>query len=283
MQTTLICYADDQMTVSQQLCIKSAKEIAKIDQALSFGPFSIDKPFYQRHKQILEAPQRGGGKGFWLWKPYIVDQAIRALPDGDTLVYCDSGVEWIAPFSHLQNRITHEMYEAENDIFLFSNRHRHIDWCKLEVISKMFGVPAKWDYAGQGYQHFKQVQASVMVFRVNEYTRDFCARWLAWSCVPGFIDDQVRGQQLPEFREHRNDQSILTNLAIEDEIKLHHWPAQYWQDKKADFPGDNYPQIFYHHRYRNIDWVKYAAGNGFGQPIDMYPVINHFMKNNKHV
>jgi hypothetical protein len=274
------------MTVSQQLCIKSAKEVAKFDQALSFRDFSIDKHFQARYKQLLQSPQRGGGKGFWLWKPYIVEQAIRALPDGDTLVYCDSGVEWIAPFSHLLRRMDNfsDGPKSESSIFLFSNGHRHIDWCKVEIISKMFGVPAKWDYAGQGFQHYKQVQASVIIMRVNEYTREFCSRWLAWSCIPGFINDAFNPAiQLPEFREHRNDQSILTNLAIEDGINLHHWPAQYWQDKKVDFPGDSYPQMFYHHRYRNIDWVKYAAGNGFGQPIDMYPVINHFMKNNKHV
>lgn len=279
MQTTLICYADDQMTISQQLCLKSAIEVGKIDQALSCCPSGIDRFFQQRHKRILEAPQRGGGKGFWLWKPYIVDQAIRALPEGDTLIYCDSGVEWVAPFSHLQRRIATEKYEAENDIFLFSNGHRHIDWCKLEVISKMFGVPAKWDYAGQGYQHYKQVQASVMVFRVNEYTRDFCARWLAWSCIPGFIDDSLSIDQLNEFREHRNDQSILTNLAIEDGIDLHHWPAQYWQAKKADFPGDDYPQMFYHHRYRNGDWDQYKHSNNCSSMND---AISVFMKSNKH-
>jgi hypothetical protein len=282
MQTTLICYADDQMTISQQLCIKSATEVGKIDRTITFGPKDIDREFYQRHKKILEAPQRGGGKGFWLWKPYIVDQAIRALPDGDILIYCDSGVEWIAPFSHLEKRIAVEKYEGENDIFLFSNGHRHIDWCKVEVISKMFGVPAKWDYAGQGFQNYRQVQASVMVFRVNPYTRDFCARWLAWSCIPGFIDDALRGTQLPEFREHRNDQSILTNLAIEDEIRLHHWPAQYWQAKEADYPGDEYPQMFYHHRHRNADWRKYVESQNLGTH-ETAAIISHFMKTNKHV
>jgi hypothetical protein len=282
MQTTLICYADDQMTISQQLCIKSAKEVGKIDKAFSFGPNSIDKFFYQRHKHVLEAPQRGGGKGFWLWKPYIVDQAIRALPDGDILVYCDSGVEWIEPFKHLYMRAVIENYEAENDIFLFSNGHRHIDWCKKEVIERMSGR----EIQGEGAEFFRQqypwaqVQASVMIFRVNQYTRDFCARWLAWSCVPGFIDDTLRGPQLPEFREHRNDQSILTNLAIEDDIKLHWWPAQYWGISKANFHGDSYPQMFYHHRYRNNEWWQYREANNCK---DIDAAINLFMKANKHV
>jgi hypothetical protein len=118
-----------------------------------------------------------------------------------------------------------------------------------------------------------------MLFKVNEYTRDFCSRWLAWSCIPGFIDDTFNVHlQQPEYREHRNDQSIITNLAIEDGISLHHWPAQYWQGKKVDFPGDNYPQMFYHHRRRNVEWMKEI---GPGQNKEQ--AIEKFMKNNKHV
>jgi hypothetical protein len=278
MQTTLICYADDQMTISQQLCIKSATEVGGFNRAISFAPSSVDRFFVQRHHATLNSLQRGGGKGFWLWKPYIVEQAINLLPDGDILVYCDSGVEWIAPVSHLIHRMAIEKYESENDIFLFSNGHRHIDWCKREVWERMLIGESTQDYPSIELQHAKQVQASVMVFRVNPYTREFCARWLAWSCIPGFIDDTLRGPQLPEFREHRNDQSILTNLAIEEGIPLHHWPAQYWQDKKVEFPDDNYPQMFYHHRYRNTDWF-----NHFGQNRAIHDMINQFMKANKHV
>jgi hypothetical protein len=277
MQTTLVSYADEQMTISQQLCIKSAQEIGKIDQAFSFNPRTLGVEFVKRHKHILEHPQRGGGYGFWLWKPYIVDQAIRALPDGDILIYSDSGVEWIAPIEHLTGRFEAQ-HGKDRDIFLFSNGHVHENWCKAEVLQHMLPKYLTDDY--HDLHTKKQVQASVMMFRINEYTREFCARWLAWSCIPGFIDDTLRGPQLPEFREHRNDQSILTNLAIEDGLKLHHWPAQYWADKKVEFPGDLYPQMFYHHRYRNEEWKKYAVENGLGGDY-MYKVIEHFMKQPK--
>jgi len=277
MQTHLICYADEQMSISQQLCIASAKDKGKIDHVYSFGPNSIDKFFRDRHKSILEAPQRGGGKGFWLWKPYIVEQAIRNLPEKDVLIYCDSGVEWLKPASWLIERMWNEGYEGENDVFLFSNGHRHIDWCKAEVIASMFRI-----YPKDIKPHLiinRQVQASVMLFRINEYTRDFCARWLAWSCIPGFIDDSFNpALQLDEFREHRNDQSILTNLAIEDEVPLHWWPAQYWQSKKADFPRDNYPQMFYHHRLRNEEWY-----NQYEQDMPINEMLTDFSKRYKNI
>ena len=39
-------------------------------------------------KEVYE--QRRGG-GYWLWKPYVVLKHLRALRDGDVLVYSDAG------------------------------------------------------------------------------------------------------------------------------------------------------------------------------------------------
>jgi hypothetical protein len=275
MQTHLICYSDDQMTISQQLCTRSAREVGKIDHTYALGPHAIDPGFTRLHKDILTADQRGGGKGFWLWKPYIVQQAIENMNDGDILIYCDSGIEWVNDVNHLLRAMAIEKYEAENDIFLFSNGHRHIDWCKKEVFDHMLPNIIT-DYPRRNWEELKQVQASVMLFRVNSYTKEFCKHWLAWSCIPGFIDDTLRGPQFGEFREHRNDQSILTNLQIADDIPLHFWPAQYWENKRADFPGDRYPQMFYHHRRRNPEWLEDYKRYGAD-------AISVFMKQNKRI
>lgn len=277
MQTHLICYADDQMSISQQLCTKSAKEVGKIDNTYTFGPNSLDPQFRKRCANILETPQRGGGKGFWLWKPYIVEQAIRQLDDGDILIYCDAGVEWTASVNHLIRRMDNyaDSTEAEQSVFLFSNGHKHIDWCKFEVLRSMLPDIDTED-------SWKQVQASVMLFRVNGYTREFCSRWLAWSSIPGFIDDAIRGPQLPEFREHRNDQSILTNLQIADGIPLHHWPAQYWQEQRLDFPGDKYPQMFYHHRLRNDEWLGVMKKAGMPNGGSINELFTYWMRQPKN-
>ena len=274
MQTHLICYADSNMTISQQLCMKSAEEVGKIEEVFSYGPDLIDTQFYKRNKNILEADQRGGGKGFWLWKPYIVDTHLRLMDDGDTLIYCDSGVEWVQPLASMTGLI------SNNEIVLFGNEHRHLDWCKSEVLLHML---PEHNYNIRNFPYkalqWKQAQASVIIMRVNEYTREFASRWLAWSCIPGFIDDKTRCAQLPEFSAHRNDQSILTNLAIADNIKLHWWPAQYGHRIKNQYPGDNYPQMFYHHRRRNTEWVIEMQKLG----LSMDQAIQRFMNQPKHI
>jgi hypothetical protein len=58
------------------------------------------------------------GHGWWQWKPQVVELAMRGCSDGDTLIYSDAGVEFIAPVSHIIDRMA-------QDIFLFGNNWEH--------------------------------------------------------------------------------------------------------------------------------------------------------------
>jgi hypothetical protein len=55
-------------------------------------------PFYQDNHAILDRPT---GMGFWLWKPYIIIEALNAVSDGDIVVYADSGLEIVASLEPL--------------------------------------------------------------------------------------------------------------------------------------------------------------------------------------
>jgi hypothetical protein len=262
MNKILVSYADENMLTSQRLCIKSAEEIGNIDGHYATGPQFIDQHFYRRNVEILDGLQRGGGNGFWLFKPYFCEYAVRVRPEGDIVIYADSGIEFIAPV----DPIIDIMNRDNLDIFLFSNGHDHAHWTKGDILAHM--LPGRnWDTMGE------QVQASVIFFRVGNYTRRFCSRWLAWSQIPGFIDDSPSiHANHQHFKDGRNDQSILTCLALQDNITLHWWPAQYGHFIRSKYPAsDNYGQLFYHHRYRETDWQK----NGL--------TIDQFMKQPKNI
>ena len=49
-------------------------------------------PFYRTNRDILDQPV---GSGYWLWKPYIILEAMKTLTDGDIVVYSDCGIEII--------------------------------------------------------------------------------------------------------------------------------------------------------------------------------------------
>jgi hypothetical protein len=209
------------------------------------------------------------GVGFWTWKPYIIEREMYGLTNGDILIYSDAGVEFIAPVSHIIDRM-------DQDIFLFGNNWEHAHWCKRDIAEAVWPLqsrtlgpsPTGWEAFG------KQAQASIIFFRVSDYSRKFVAEWLKWClhrvrfskgvCTDEWrylIDDSPSiAPNHPEFRENRHDQAILTTLAYREGIKLHYWPASYNDgafsyEKMPEYTSDDYPILFNHHRKRDTEWL----------------------------
>lgn len=251
MKVLLINYADDQMLTSQHICSVSGLKKGGITEVRQFSPAQIDEGFFNRNEEILTGECRGGGTGFWLWKPYICELILREEAGNyDYIVYADSGVEFIASLQPIFDI----MEKSGEQIFLFGNNHKHIHWCRKEIIQHMWGIGPEDVYLNA---HFEQVQASVIIFKPTAFAHAVARAWLAWSQVPGFITDETTHPQIVDFKGHRNDQSILTNIALQCRLKFHWWPAQYGFHVRNNYPDtDRYGQLFYHHRYRQHDWAK---------------------------
>lgn len=230
----LVTFADESMIRSRYLCAASARDHG-VDRVYECGP---DEPSTER------------GYGFWRWKPRIIysvmTDASAPIPDGDILIYSDAGVEFIGDVNNIIGRM-------DQDIFLFGNNWEHAHWCKRDLVEAVWPWHDErvWDRFG------KQCQASVIFFRVSDFSREFVKEWLDWALFEGgrLIDDSPsRTPNHPEFREHRHDQAILTTLAYREGIKLHYWPATYSvgvYEKLPCYAGDDYPILFDHHRRRN--------------------------------
>lgn len=279
MTSHLLTFSDESMSRSAQLCIESAARVGGVDDSLRwYHGDLVATSFYADNIDILNQPR---GLGYWAWKPFIIwalmdnrltgrqfiENSITKVKDGDILIYSDAGVEFIAPVSHIINRM-------DQDIFLFGNNWEHAHWCKRDVIEAVYGKSWLHNQIRETFEpafndelvwarFSKQVQASVIFFRVSDYTRAFVKEWLDWCLFEGgrLIDDSPsRLPNHPEFQEHRHDQAILTTLAYREGIKLHWWPGVYLPDdrvyeKLPCYASDTYPPLFRHHRRRNHEWV----------------------------
>lgn len=238
--TTLISYASDNMTISQENLVVSALNYG-IDNVISYGRKDIDENFYLTNKEILDAER---GAGYWLWKPYIINKTIQKLNEGDILIYSDAGIRLIND----PKAVIQQMNEG---MFFFSNGWPHVEWCKAHTIIEMLQT------LPESIKDRKQVQASVIFFEVNKSSRDFVKEWLLWCQMPGYIDDSPSiTDNYPTFAEHRHDQAILTNLVIKYYYKTHWWPTIYSEHLPRT---DSYPPLFDHHRLRNHEWKGVCA------------------------
>lgn len=265
MTTHLVTFSDESMSRARELCVDSAMRYGVDDyDAVSLAAIA-DWP----EPHGIRLTERGCG--YWAWKPLIIHDMLAntvGLRDGDTFIYADAGIEFIAPVQHIIERM-------DQDVWLFGNNWEHAHWCKRDVVEAVWPMSAfdrwsggynKTEFHNHTWQRFgKQVQASVIFFRVSDYSRQFVAEWLKWCLRDGgrLIDDTPSiAPNHPEFREHRHDQSILTTLSYREGLRLHWWPAIYnrfvpggpvFIYDKGEYQ-DDYPPLFHHHRLRNWEW-----------------------------
>jgi len=237
----LVCYASDNMTISQENLIVSSLRNG-VEKTFSYSVKDIDPFFFGVNKEVLMQER---GAGYWIWKSYVVNKALLEMNDGDILIYSDAGVSFVEEVKHIIEKM-------DQDIFLFTNGFKQIEWCKGKVFETITGIKIPNDGQIQHLEDFKQVQASVIFMKVTDFTRRFMAEWLSWCQIPGFIDDSPMERNYPTFAEHRHDQAILCCLQIKYGMKLHWWPTLY--SEHIDKGGATYPAMFDHHRRRNGEW-----------------------------
>jgi hypothetical protein len=287
MTTHLCTFSDESMSRARDLCVRSAITKGGIgpNEIHGYNQWDI-RVLAHNHPQLFANEK---GHGYWSWKPYLIDRLtglggfVHGVNDGDVIIYSDAGIEFVNNVNHIIDRMGHE--KPQDNIWLFGNNWEHAHWCKRDVVDailpldhamKVFAKPpgagGTWrgnaiavDNGSFAWENFgKQVQASVIVFRVSDYARQFVAEWLKWCLFEGgrLIDDSPsRAPNHPEFQEHRHDQAILTTMAYREGINLHYWPATYNDgafsyEKLPEYAGDDYPVLFHHHRRRDHEWAR---------------------------
>lgn len=230
MNTRLVCYASNEFAASRDRLVASALRHG-ITTPVCWSRADLERTsFYRAHAEVLNA-ERGGG--YWLWKPFIVAQALHDMTDGDILCYCDAAVEVIADLSPL-----FDLCRDGHDVLLFAGHYDDVGspgpntcakWTKRDCFVSM-------DVDEPGYHDGQMLDASFLVLRRSRASLAFIDEWLHCCAQPQLLTDQpnVHGRpDLPQFIQHRHDQSILSLLTIRHALDVFRHPSQYGNHAKT--------------------------------------------------
>lgn len=150
------------------------------------------------------------GSGFWAWKPYLIKRALEAAKPGEVVLYCDVGRYF--PYVLLEQPFTP-----------FS------DWMESRGQDILPGVKIPWSgpmsdwtkrdaFVGTGMDRpeihgASPIQAAFSFWRATPECKDFVGEWLSWCVRRDLVSDDASTCGLPDlpgFRGHRHDQSLLT-------------------------------------------------------------------------
>jgi tetratricopeptide (TPR) repeat protein len=166
--------------------------------------------YYRNHPTLLDRPR---GAGFWAWKPYILLRALMEGAEGDYVIYYNCGrgegnriTTSIQPLLDWCTRQPSGMLPGVRRPVFGPNRH----WTKRDCFHFMDCDSAKyWEHPPIGIQ--------VSAWRNTPAVRAFLHEWMKYCLDPRIVSDHANVCGLPNlegFFDHRQDQSVLTNLAV---------------------------------------------------------------------
>lgn len=221
---------------AQQLLNNSAKN-AGFDGVISYTDKNKVWEFANKYNDVSKTR----GYGFWQWKPIIILDALNMLNDGDVVGYVDSGNTVVNNLQYIFDICD------KQEIVLFDNRdgnfqqdtHKNREWTKRDCFVLM-------DCDSEEYYNASQVDASYQFYKKTPNTIKFLQEYLEFCSNDNIISDlpNITKPNLPEFKDHRHDQSILSLLAVKHKIPLLPEPSE-WGNYLTDRP---YTQLFLHHR-----------------------------------
>ena len=178
--------------------------------------------FYLENKAILDQPR---GIGYWLWKSYIISEAMKDLSEGDVVIYSDCGIKIIADLSPLI-----DICRSQQPIVLFANGDFvNAGWTKRDCFILM-GCDTEL------YWNSAHCDAAFGLFRKSDIAERFVSDWMKFGSDARIITDMPNTcgkPNLPEYVEHRWDQSILSLLAHLYKLPLYRMPTQFGNHYKA--------------------------------------------------
>jgi hypothetical protein len=207
--------------------IQSIKQYGPQFHIYIFDRSKMDSSFYNKYKNILNL-KRGGG--YWLWKPYIILEALKNVEEGDIVFYLDSKYYFLEKFDNL-----FEPLLKDKDIAVWKNKPNTglnfmKNWCKMDVILK-YGM-----YDKIFKENVLDCWAGCIVCRKTNITLNIISTWLEMACnYENITDSPSINKNAQEFKEHRHDQSLLSIVLHKNNIPLHFFEKKYLQNVRTPF------------------------------------------------
>lgn len=211
-----VSFATPSFRPRQWMLERSAKWLGMADVIHSWNPARLAADgFTTRHADLFPGSK---GYGWYAWKPYIIQQALRAADDGDLIIYQDVGRREPILVRHRlsfwQDYLKEHQQECVPGVLIPWWGPNRL-WTKQQTLTEL----------GMDEPRFRdcpQVQASWSVWCkcpqsiefINEWTELCSRRHLISGDLDRGIENETDG-----FIEHRWDQSLLTLLTWKNGLK----------------------------------------------------------------
>jgi len=159
------------------------------------------------------------GSGFWAWKPFIIQHALKSMAEGELVLYCDVGRRY--PWTLIDRSI--------QPLIDWMNEHEQNVFPGVQI--PWHGPMSRWTkrdaffYTGSDASAIHAaipIQASFSLWRKSAFSQGLAEEWLSLCRQRKLVSDDPSTCGLPElrdFEQHRHDQSLWTLVCLRHGLK----------------------------------------------------------------
>lgn len=244
-----VSYANgDPFEKYQKLNAMTARIIGRADRTIKYSKKDIPIEYINEHSDIFRYKR---GAGLWLWKPFIINETLKIMDDGDWLFYSDASCFFVGSIK----KVIKHAIKNNQSIMLFGLPLLNRQFCKMECFVKM----------GLEDHGENQALGTYILLQKTQKTIDIMQEWLSLCEEEDMITPFKRHHDIPEFHDyfaHREDQSLLSLIGIKYNIPLNRecsnfaiFPYEYcfkeFVYKPLHFTNCHYGVILICHRAEN--------------------------------
>ncbi len=205
--TVFISYANYNFKMAGERIEREANEMGIFSEVKIYTPDDIDPKFKDSVNDVFT---RNRGGGYWLWKPYIVNDMLSKVKENDIVVYVDAGCKLQKEnVQRLRDYI--DMVAPSTGKSVFAMRlleHPESVWT-TQTVFDYFDV-GKHDEA---YSSF-QIITGVHIYRKCAESVNMVKKWLEVAATrPDLFTDDHNEETKKlnvRFKENRHDQSVFS-------------------------------------------------------------------------
>ena len=202
-ETSLICFRNTGYSSADRI-VNQATEAGFFDRVKVFSEKDVS-PLIKRHR-IHFLLRKNLGFGTFLWKPYIIQQYLESMKEGDFLVYADIGVH------------VHKAREAKFQSYIKTILEEGTALGAFEVgpaypSHRFVTSTAVMEYLPSFYgDGYPSVYAGLLMFKKTALSQEICSDWL-YLCekyLPRYFSPFYRSRnEVIDFEGQDTDSGFL--------------------------------------------------------------------------
>lgn len=220
-----------------------------VDFIFNYKRHHISPDFVSKNKEIMNDPV---GVGRWLWKPYLILETMKRVPEGSYIIYLDTGFvirKNIIPLLKMMGDKDIMAVAYDPNIYGVLGTHCHRQSLILSTCDTTECREAPHLWAGLSF------------YRNSPKSRAFVEKWLQISENPEILlPGPGKLPEYPEFKYHHNDESTFSitgylmkqDITFIPDVKTYEYVPWHHRRHAEDIHKSLLHHI-YHYDIRKID------------------------------